>query len=78
MFLEEDGHVTIYIKDKINLKNDEDKYKVIFNRYSNSEFQKLREMSRTVIIIISIKTSQGYTYIENIELNKLRELLPKL
>ena len=77
MFLEEDGHVTIYIKDKINLKNDEDKYKVIFNRYSNSEFQKLREMSRTVIIIISIKTSQGDTYIESIELNKLRELLPK-
>ena len=34
-------------------------------------------MARTVIIVISIKTSQGYTYIENIELNKLRELLPK-
>ena len=78
MFLEEDGYVTIYIKDKINLKNDEDKYKVIFNRYSNSEFQKLREMARTVIIVISIKTSHGYTYIENIELNKLRELLPKI
>ena len=74
---DEDGHVTIYIKDKINLKNDADKAKAIFNKYSDSKFQLLRKMARTVIIVISIKTSQGYTYIENIELNKLRELLPK-
>ena len=77
LFLDEDGHVTIYIKDKINLKNDADKAKAIFNKYSDSKFQLLRKMARTVIIVISIKTSQGYTYIENIELNKLRELLPK-